>query len=85
MGFQGWVLRLSPKVGSNCYALRLGPNVGSQGFVDMATWPKPFKKEYHLPIKKVPQPQSEDDLRNLGFTPFLSKRLEWFLIQWIWP
>ena len=49
------------------------------------TWPKPFKKEYHIPINKVPQPKSEDDLRNLGLTPFLSKRLEWFLIQWIWP
>jgi hypothetical protein len=49
------------------------------------TWPKSYKKEYHLPINKVPQPQSEDDLRNLGLTPFLSKRLEWFLIQWIWP
>ena len=49
------------------------------------TWPKSFKKEYHLPINKVPQPKSEDDLRNLGLTPFLSKRLEWFLIQWIWP
>ena len=49
------------------------------------TWPKPFKKEYHLPINKVPIPKSEDDLRNLGLTPFLSKRLEWFLIQWIWP
>ena len=49
------------------------------------TWPEPFKKEYHLPIKKVPIPESEDDLRNLGLTPFFSKRLEWFLIQWIWP
>ena len=49
------------------------------------SWPKSFKKEYHLPINKVPIPQSEDDLRNLGLTPFFSKRLEWFLIQWIWP
>ena len=49
------------------------------------TWPKSFKKEYHLPINKIPIPQSEDDLRNLGLTPFLSKRLEWFLIKWIWP
>ena len=48
-------------------------------------WPKSYKKEYHLPINKVPQPQSEDELRNLGLTPFLSKWLEWFLIQWIWP
>ena len=49
------------------------------------SWPSSWKKEYHLPIKKVPVPQSEDDLRNLGLTPCLSKRLEWFLIQWIWP
>ena len=48
-------------------------------------WPQSYKKEYHLPINKVPQPQSEDELRNLGLTPFISKRLEWFLIQWIWP
>ena len=43
------------------------------------TWPDPFKMEYHLPINKVPIPQSEEDLRNLGLTPFISKRLEWFL------
>ena len=49
------------------------------------TWPTAYKKEYHLPINKVPSPKSEDDLRNLGLTPFLSKRLEWFLIKWIWP
>ena len=49
------------------------------------SWPKAYKKEHHLPINKVPQPQSEDELRNLGLTPFFSKRLEWFLIQWIWP
>ena len=49
------------------------------------SWPTPYKKEFHLPINKVPLPQSEDDLRNLGLTPFFSKRLEWFLIQWIWP
>ena len=49
------------------------------------TWPEPYKKEYHLPISKVSLPKSEDDLRNLGLTPFFSKRLEWFLIKWIWP
>ena len=38
-----------------------------------------------MPINKVPVPQSEDDLRNLGLTPFFSKRLEWILIKWIWP
>ena len=46
-------------------------------------WPQSFKKEYHLPINKVPLPQSEDDLRNLGLTPFFSKPLEWFLILYV--
>ena len=49
------------------------------------TWPEPFKLEYHLPIEKVPLPESCDDLRNLGLTRYLSKRLEWILIQWLWP
>ena len=49
------------------------------------TWPDSYKKEFHLPISKVPLPNSEDDLRNLGLTPFISKCLEWFLIKWIWP
>ena len=53
--------------------------------IETHTWPTSYKKEYHLPINKITQPQSEDDLRNLGLTPFFSKRLEWFLIQWIWP
>ena len=49
------------------------------------SWPGSYKKEHHIPINKVPNPKSEDDLRNLGLTPFFSKRLEWILIQWIWP
>ena len=48
-------------------------------------WPEAFKQEYHLPIKKIPIPTSEDDLRGLGLTQFISKRLEMVLINWIWP
>ena len=48
-------------------------------------WPDSFKDEYHLPIKKVPIPITEDDLRGLGLTQFISKRLEMVLINWIWP
>ena len=47
-------------------------------------WPKMFKKEYGVPIQKIPDPQSEDDLRSIGLTPFLSKRMEKHLIRWIW-
>ena len=53
--------------------------------IETHSWPGSYKKEHHIPINKVPNPQSEDDLRNLGLTPFFSKRLEWILIQWIWP
>ena len=47
-------------------------------------WPQMFKKEYGVPIQKIPNPDSEDDLRSIGLTPFLSKRMEKLLIKWIW-
>ena len=42
--------------------------------------PNSYKKEYHLP-----HPESEADMRNLGLTPYFSKRHEWLLIKWILP
>ena len=36
------------------------------------------------PINKTPVPESEDDLRSIGLTPFISKRMEKLLIRWIW-
>ena len=47
-------------------------------------WPSSYKKEFGIPINKIPVPESEDDLRSIGLTPFLSKRMERLLIQWIW-
>ena len=47
-------------------------------------WPCIFKKEFGVPIEKTPHPESEDDLRSIGLTPFLSKRMEKLLINWIW-
>ena len=47
-------------------------------------WPDNFKKEYGVPINKTPVPESEDDLRSIGLTPFISKRMEKLLIRWIW-
>jgi hypothetical protein len=49
------------------------------------TWPELYKKEFHLPLKKVPSPQSEDDLRGIGLTAFVSKQLERVVLEWIWP
>ena len=48
------------------------------------TWPHSYKKEYGIPINKVPVPETVDDLRSIGLTPFLSKRMEKILIKWIW-
>ena len=53
--------------------------------VNTHTWPEEYKKEYHLPLKKCPSPQTEDDLRGIGLTGWISKQLERFLLNWIWP
>ena len=47
-------------------------------------WPSNFKKEFGVPINKIPVPETEDDLRSIGLTPYLSKRMEKLLIKWIW-
>ena len=49
------------------------------------TWPEKYKKEYHLPLKKVPLPENEEDVRCIGLTSFVSKQLERFVLNWIWP
>ena len=48
-------------------------------------WPSTWKKEYHIPIKKVPVQKSEDDVRGIGLTNWVSKQLERLLLSWIWP
>ena len=46
-------------------------------------WPAQWKVEYVTPIQKKPQPQSEDDLRNISLTHFFSKVFEKFMIFWL--
>ena len=41
--------------------------------VNTHTWPKEYKKKYHLPLKKCPSPQTVDDLRGIGLTGWISK------------
>ena len=48
-------------------------------------WPSTWKKEYHIPLKKIPNPKSEDDVRGIGLTSWVSKQLERLLLKWIWP
>ena len=46
-------------------------------------WPQQWKLEQVIPIAKIPQPQSEDDLRPISLTPFLSKVTEHFIAKWL--
>ena len=41
--------------------------------VETHSWPQSFKKEYHLRIPKIPLPQTEDDIRGIGLTCWISK------------
>ena len=49
------------------------------------SWPEVYKQEYHIPIKKIPIPEDEDDIRGIGLTPWVSKQLERLVLNWIWP
>ena len=46
-------------------------------------YPSKWKTEHQVPIPKVNPPASEDDLRNIAKTPFLSKVYESFVCQWL--
>ena len=48
-----------------------------------AKWPSPWKLEYGTPLKKIPDPLSEDDLRVISLTAFFSKVLEKFVVTWL--
>ena len=48
-------------------------------------YPQQWKVENQLPIPKVKQPESEDDLRNLAKTAFFSKVFESIIADWLLP
>ena len=48
-------------------------------------YPDNWKLEFVSPIPKVHPPESEDDLRNISLTAFLSKVFEGFLLKWLMP
>ena len=51
--------------------------------VQSASWPDHYKVEYVTPIGKVPQPESEDDIRPISLTNFFSKVMEHFVVMWL--
>ena len=46
-------------------------------------WPSRWKTEQGLPLKKISNPQSEDDLRIISLTPFFSKTFEQLVLDWL--
>ena len=51
--------------------------------VQSAEWPQQWKIEYTTPIGKIPQPESEDDLRPIALTFFFSKVMEQYVVMWL--
>ena len=51
--------------------------------VQSADWPDLWKVEYVTPIGKIPQPETEDDLRPIALTSFFSKVMEQFVVMWL--
>ena len=48
-----------------------------------AAYPKCWKVEHQIPIPKVDNPETEDQLRNIAKTPFFSKVFESIVADWL--
>ena len=46
-------------------------------------WPMKWKVEHGIPLKKVENPKSEDELRIISLSPFYSKVMEKFVMDWL--
>ena len=51
--------------------------------VQSQSWPQQWKTEFVTPIGKIPQPETEDDLRPIALTAFFSKVMEQFVVMWL--
>ena len=49
----------------------------------ISKWPASWKQEFGIPLQKIPDPQTEDDLRIISLTAFFSKVMEKFVISWL--
>ena len=51
--------------------------------VHSCEWPETWKLEWVTPIGKIPEPETEEDLRPISLTPFFSKVAEHFVVEWL--
>ena len=54
-----------------------------QSIVKKCQWPSLWKTEYGIPLQKVKNPKSEDDLRIISLTSFFNKVFEQFVMDWL--
>ena len=54
-----------------------------QNITQTGHWPKPWRLEYGTPLRKEQNPETEDQLRIISLTNFLSKVYEQYVIQWL--
>ena len=54
-----------------------------RNIVQTGQWPRQWRTEYGIPLKKQDNPRHEDDLRIISLTSFLSKTCEQFVINWL--
>ena len=54
-----------------------------RNIVQSGEWPRSWRVEHGIPLKKVTNPAVEDDLRIISLTSFLSKVSEQFVINWL--
>ena len=54
-----------------------------RNIVQSGHWPKPWRVEYGTPLKKQDNPVTEDQIRIISLTNYLSKVFEQFVIDWL--
>ena len=54
-----------------------------QNIINQQEWPSTWRTEYGIPLQKVKEPDNEDQLRIISLTPFLSKIMEKFVMEWL--
>ena len=77
---------LPPKLVKRCAAMIAEPITTIYNTITTrSSFPSQWKIEYQIAIPKVSQPESEDELRNIAKTQFLSKVYESFVGGWLLP
>ena len=62
---------------------RIFKNIENSAKQGPVNWPSSWKHEFGIPLQKIPDPKTEDDLRIISLTSFFSKVMEHFVVEWL--